>query len=82
MTEKLFLKNSSLVTTGLNMQNISKMQCDELNCQLITTRHMTLFRPLNRPSLFCFVAVCFRQRLPTTTQKADGKTITEKTKTA
>lgn len=45
-----FFKNSSLVTTGLNMQNISKMQCDELNCQLITTRHMTLFRPLNRPS--------------------------------
>lgn len=27
------------------MQNISKMQCDELNCQLITTRHITLFSP-------------------------------------
>lgn len=82
MTEKLFLKNSSLVTTGLNMQNISKMQCDELNCQLITTRHMTLFRPLNRPSLFCFVAVCFRQKQLTMTRKADCKTTTEKNRTA
>lgn len=32
------------------MQNISKMQCDELNCQLITTRHMTLFRP-HKPAI-------------------------------
>ncbi len=64
------------------MQNISKMQCDELNCQLITTRHMTLFRPLNRPSLFSIVAVCFRQKQLIMTRKADDKTTTEKTKTA
>jgi hypothetical protein len=34
--EKVFVKNSSLVTSGLNPLTIKTLQCDELHFQLVT----------------------------------------------
>ena len=43
ITEKVFIKDSSLVTMPLNLMNIKVLWCDELRFQLVTWGFLRVF---------------------------------------